>query len=217
MGCNIMKLLQENQHGILLLEGSVTPQGKLVLEGPMIQCNVKNRNGRVYDLELVGKPAVDDYNRDYINDGRAIGELEHPEYPMPKLSEAAVMIKHPLAWKGNLAVGRMEVLNSVKGQQIKALNEAGYRLGVSSRGLGEVDKFNNVKAGYLITAIDVVDRPSGQACYMTAINESVEWVQKGDIWVPASERVHVVDSVLKENADDKEFVERFKAILNHLS
>lgn len=217
-----MKLLHENLLGQnMILEASTDSTGRLFLEGPMVMCNAKNRNGRNYDLDTVGRPSVEAYNRDFIGEKRAMGELEHPSYPMPKLKEAAVFIPEPLKWNGNNAEGRMEVLKNVHGQTIRALAEAGYRIGVSTRGLGEVDgNTGNVKPGYMITAVDVVDKPSGQVCYMDAINESVDWVYTdAGIWVPESINGNTADRFINESKaiGDDEWVEKFKAVLNHLS
>lgn len=218
-----MRFLIENYHGTLppleLLTENDGAGKKMYLEGPMVMCGSSNRNGRAYDLESVGKPAVEAYNKNYIGERRAIGEVEHPEYPFPKLSEAATMIHHPLTWSGNIASGKALVLNNPKGQILKSLVEAGYNLGVSTRGLGEVVKKGNtehVKPGYMITAVDTVDRPSGQICYVKAITESTEWEQVNGVWVPMSVNGKVADQIIRENSDDEEFLRRFKSVLNKL-
>lgn len=217
-----MKFLVENYHGAARLEVLVenTSDGKrLFLEGPMVMCNTTNRNLREYDLESVGKPAVEAYNRDYILDRRAIGEIEHPEYPFPKLAEAATMITEPLKWNGTIAHSKALVLNNQKGQILRSLIEADYNLGVSTRGLGEVvkrDGIDRVKPGYMITAVDTVDRPSGQVCYVKAITESTNWVQRDGVWIPESVNGSTVDRILSENSDDEEFIRRFKTVLNKL-
>lgn len=211
-----MKLLIENHFGQTILESS-TSNGKLYLEGPMVMCNAKNRNGRSYDLKTVGKPAVAEYNKSYVGEQRAIGELEHPEYPMPKITEAAVFIKDPLSWDGSNAIGKMEVLNNPKGQQIRALEEAGYRLGTSTRGLGEVNsRTGAVNPGYFITAVDVVDKPSGQVCYMDAITESVDWQLSNGVWTPTGVQGKRVDAMLKEAQGNPLLAAKIKAILNRL-
>lgn len=212
-----MQLLQENHFGEFILE-SVMSGDKLFLEGPMVQCNAKNRNGRNYDLDTVGIPAVERYNKEFVAEGRAIGELEHPEYPLPKLTEAAVFIAEPLKWNGENAHGKMQVLKNAKGQIIRSLSEAGYRLGTSTRGLGEVDKrTGQVKPGYFITASDVVDKPSGQVCYMDAIRESVEWEVQNGVWVPQREISTKVDEFVNTHKlDESHIIKKFKDILNHL-
>lgn len=216
-----MKLLIENHYGIgqleVLNENDEIHGRRVFLEGPMVMCNAKNRNGRNYDKDTVGIPSVDRYNEEYIKDGRAIGEVEHPEYPFPKLKEAATIIHEPLRWVGNDAVGRALVLNNVHGAILKSLIEGGYRLGVSTRGLGDVDHRNNVKTGYVITAVDTVDRPSGQTCYVDAIMESTEWVEHDGTWIPKRLKGEQVDKVVLENSDDSEFLRRFKNALERLS
>lgn len=211
-----MKLINENLYSEIILESAIVDNA-LLLEGPVVMCNAKNRNGRNYDLELVGKPAVAAYNKNFVAEGRAIGELEHPDYPMPKIKEAAVILNDPLIWQGTNAHGTLRVLNNQYGQQLRSLHEAGYKLGVSTRGLGDVDKrTGNVKPGYMITAPDIVDRPSGQVCYMNAVNESVEWVEKNGVWVPTGVDGNKADAFIKENFDNMDLVARFKAVLNHL-
>lgn len=216
-----MKLLIENHYGVgqleVLTENDENYGRRVFLEGPMVMCNAKNRNERIYDKDTVGFPSVQRYNEEYIKDGRAIGEVEHPEYPFPKLKEAATIIHEPLKWVNNDAVGKALVLNNVHGAILKSLIEGGYRLGVSTRGLGDVDSRGNVKPGYVITAVDTVDRPSGQTCYVDAIMESTEWVEQDGTWIPKYLKGQEVDKVIKENSDDSEFLRRFKLALERLS
>lgn len=216
-----MKLLIENHYGVgqleVLTENDEKYGRRVFLEGPMVMCNAKNRNGRKYDKETVGIPSVQRYNEEYIKDGRAIGEVEHPEYPFPKLKEAATIIHEPLKWVNNDAVGKALVLNNVHGAILKSLIEGGYRLGVSTRGLGDVDSRSNVKPGYVITAVDTVDRPSGQTCYVDAIMESTEWVEQDGTWIPKHLKGQEVDKIVRENSDDSEFLRRFKLALERLS
>lgn len=220
-----MKFLVENYHGESKLEilTENTSAGKqLWLEGPMVMANRKNRNGREYPMESVCIPAVERYNQEYILDRRAIGEVEHPEYPFPKLAMAATMIKEPLRWDGDNAVGRAMVLNNPQGIVLKSLIEAEYNLGVSTRGLGDTVKRGGsevVKPGYVITAVDTVDRPSGQTCYVKALVESVDWNynEESAVWVPTTVKGARVDSIITEHATQEEFIRRFKKALNNLS
>lgn len=213
-----MKCLVENYYGEsqleILTENTDNGGKRLYLEGPMVMCNAVNRNGRIYDKESVGLKAVEDYNTNYIGEKRAIGEVEHPEYPFPKLSEAATIVKDKLFWLGNNAIGKALILNNPKGQILKSLVEAEYRLGVSTRGLGEV-KNNRVSPGYMITAIDTVDRPSGQVCYMDALLESTDWNFVGGVWTPSSVNGKVVDKIINLN-ESQEFTRRFKLALEKL-
>lgn len=217
-----MKFLVENWHGqtrLELLTESVNGRKQLFLEGPMVQCNLPNRNGRVYDYESVGVPAVDNYINEYINERRAIGEVEHPEYPFPKLTKAAIKVES-MQWDRFNAVGKAIVLNNPNGQIVASLAEANFNLASSTRGLGDVDEetSSRVLPGYMITAVDVVDRPSGQVCYMKAMHESVEWVQnENGVWI-AKDISPNIDKVIKENSQlESTFLANFQRALNKLS
>ncbi|AXC34517.1 prohead core protease [Vibrio phage YC] len=219
-----LNMIVEHLHGRsqleILTEATAAGGKKLYLEGPMVMCNQTNRNGRNYDLDRVGIPSVEAYNRDFVSDRRAIGEVEHPDYPMPKLSKAAVKIKDPLTWVGENAVGKAEVLNNVNGQIIASLVEADFNMAVSTRGLGDVvadaHGVDQVLEGFMLTAVDVVDRPSGQVCYMKAIKESVIWENEGDFVVPKSFSKRI-DTVIAENKLlENDFMYRFEKALSKL-
>lgn len=218
------KFLQENHYGTSRLEvltENATTGRKIYLEGPMVMANRVNRNGRNYDLEKVARPAVDRYNREYIQDRRAIGEVEHPDYPFPKLSKAAIKINEDLYWQGNDAAGKALVLNNQEGQIIKSLIEADFNMAVSTRGLGDVREasgYEDVLPGFMLTAVDVVDRPSGQTCYVSAIKESVEWVTNDEgVWVPKNVIGEKADKIIQVNQlIEGDFARRFKLALEKL-
>lgn len=175
---------------------------KVFLEGPCVMAERVNRNGRNYRMNEVAIPMVERYNEEFIGEGRAIGECEHPEYPFPRMKEAAVIVNQPLYWQGNDAVGKLQLLNNPNGQVIHSLIEGGYNLGVSTRGLGSATEINGVEQideGFMMTAIDVVDKPSGQTCYVTPIRESVQWVKESDgSWRPNDVNGHNIDRFVEQ-------------------
>lgn len=184
-----------------------TDNGKvLYLEGPMIMTEAKNRNGRIYPKGMMEK-VVETYNRDYVKERRAIGELNHPARPFADPACAAIIVES-LSWHGNNVIGKARVLNNPFGQQIKSLIEANFKMGVSTRGLGEVRERAGQKfvESYMLNAIDAVDMPSGQNCYVNAVNESVEWINESGIWVqkPNMEKAMIL------------FEEKFAAVLEKL-
>lgn len=184
-----------------------TAEGKvLYLEGPMIMTEKRNRNGRIYEKAMM-ESSVEAYVEGYLNANRAIGELNHPDYPFPNIKEAAVYIES-LTWQGTDVIGKARVLNNIHGQQIKSLVEAGFRMGMSTRGLGNVVERSGQKyvTEYMLNAIDAVDMPSGQNCYMNALKESTEWVQQGGIWVE------------KENREKAQalFLEKFEQLIQEI-
>ena len=203
-----------------LLTESTSEGKKFYLEGPCVMTNRVNRNGRNYDFEKVGVPMVEAYNRDWIGERRAIGECEHPDYPFPKIKEAAVIIQQPLKWEKYDAVGKLEVLDNPNGQIIVSLIKGNYNLGVSTRGLGDAttrDRVEHINEGFMLTAVDVVDKPSGQTCYVKAIRESVMWEQTNEgVWVPQGVNGKVVDEILEANRQTEEFARRFKKALENL-
>lgn len=219
-----MKFITENLFGASRLEVLTenSQEGrKLYLEGPMVMTNKKNRNGRNYDKQSVGIPAVDRYNEEYVRDRRAIGEVEHPDYPFPKLSKAAIKINEDLHWEGDDAVGKAMVLNNPEGQIIKSLIEADFNMAVSTRGLGDVKEASgaqDVLPGFMLTAVDVVDRPSGQTCYVSALKESIDWEKNAaGVWV-AKDVNNNVDAIIKENSLlESDFMVRFKKALSKMS
>lgn len=181
------------------------------IEGPMIQCNAKNRNGRIYPREMM-EAVVERYVQEYVNQRRALGELNHPDRPFADPANAAIKIES-LEWRGDLVVGKARVLNTTQGMQIQALLEADFNLGVSTRGLGQSHRSGSdeIMDKYILTAIDAVDLPSGQTCYVNQVNESVEWVEIDGVWQPKKrEIVEPFNESVFLNAMDQ-MVETFKA------
>lgn len=184
-----------------------TESGKvLYLEGPMIMTETKNRNGRIYKKSMMEK-AVDKYNKEYVLERRAIGELNHPARPFADPACAAIIIES-LTWQGNDVIGKARVLNNPYGQQIKSLVEANFKMGVSTRGLGEVVERSGQKyvENYLLNAIDAVDMPSGQTCYVNALRESTEWVNEGGIWIEKANQAKALEL----------FMENFERLLHNI-
>lgn len=202
-----MLFLTEWSQGMEVLTEQTDSGKVLYLEGPMIMTERQNRNGRVYPKGMMEK-AVDKYNKEYVLERRAIGELNHPNRPFADPASAAILIES-LSWQGNDVIGKARVLNNPYGQQIKSLVEANFKLGVSTRGLGEIKERSGQKyvENYLLNAIDAVDMPSGQTCYVNALHESTEWVQTSTgVWV---------ESVNKEKAM-KMFAEKFGELLEDI-
>ena len=102
--------------------------------------DIKNRNGRVYPMEVLNKE-VNRYNKEYINENRAFGELGHPDGPTVNLERASHMITS-LKPDGKNFIGEVEILKTPMGNIVKSLMDEGAKLGVSSRGMGSLDQKN---------------------------------------------------------------------------
>lgn len=148
------------------------------IEGPFLQAEIKNRNGRVYPLELLVRE-VNRYKKEFINENRALGELGHPDSPTINLDRASHLIVE-LNQSGHDFNGRAKILNTPNGLIVKALIDDGVQLGVSSRGVGSL---NTTSQGdvvgddfYLSTAADIVADPSAPNAFVRGIMEGREWV-----------------------------------------
>ena len=148
------------------------------IKGIFMQADVKNRNGRVYPMEVLQKE-VNRYNKEYINEKRAFGELGHPDGPTVNLERASHMITS-LKPDGKNFIGEAKILKTPMGEIVKSLMGEGAKLGVSSRGMGSLDQRNGANYVrndfYLATAADIVADPSAPNAFVEGIMEGKEWV-----------------------------------------
>jgi hypothetical protein len=204
-----MQLLIENQKSTVL-DGLSINEAKgdngtsmMYIEGIFAQAEVLNGNKRVYPKHIL-ENAVKEYNANYLAKGKSIGEFNHPDYPVPKWDNAAIMIKE-LRMDGNNVYGKALVLDTEKGKHLQALIKGGYNVGVSTRGLGNTklnESGNTEVTAYQMTAVDVVDNPSAPDAHVNPIYESVNWEQKDGTWV------------IKESTD--KFVEKICSALDRI-
>ena len=148
------------------------------IKGVFMQADIKNRNGRVYPMETLQKE-VGRYNKEYIKENRAYGELGHPDGPTVNLERASHMIT-ALYPDGKNFIGEAKVLSTPMGNIVKNLMDEGGKLGVSSRGMGSLEQRNGAnyvgKDFYLATAADIVADPSAPNAFVEGIMEGKEWV-----------------------------------------
>ena len=181
-----MKLISEfNDYAIspVIVEGKEDGKKDYFIEGIFMQSEIKNRNGRIYPKEVIQKE-VKRYNKEFVEQDRAFGELGHPEGPTINLDKVSHMITK-LEEDGNNFVGRAKILSTPNGQIVKNLIDDGAKLGVSSRGLGSLESKGNaqyVKDDFqLATAGDIVADPSAPEAFVEGIMEGVEWVYESGI------------------------------------
>ena len=148
------------------------------IKGVFMQADIKNRNGRVYPREILQKE-VKRYNKQYINEKRAFGELGHPDGPTVNLERASHMITG-LYPDGKNFIGEAKILSTPMGNIVKNLMDEGAKLGVSSRGMGSLDQKNGANYVrddfYLATAADIVADPSAPNAFVEGIMEGKEWI-----------------------------------------
>jgi hypothetical protein len=187
------------------------------IEGVFMQGNIKNRNGRMYPMETLMKE-VKRYNKEYVEQNRAYGELGHPQGPTINLERVSHMIKD-LHQDGNNVMGKAKIMTETPmGKIVKNLMDEGAKLGVSSRGMGTLkpgrDGTNMVQSDFqLATAADIVADPSAPNAFVEGIMEGVEWLQIDDRWVPQyiEETQEMIRKVSKKNLQEAKIAafERF--------
>ena len=174
-----MKLITENIEDVEYITEEAKDGKKVYsIRGIFMQADVKNRNGRVYPKEILTNEVIR-YNKEFINNKRAFGELGHPEGPVVNLERVSHMI-NKLYPDGNNFIGEAKILDTPYGKIVKNLIDEGAKLGVSSRGMGTLvhkDGANHVKDDfYLATAADIVADPSAPNAFVEGVMEGKEWV-----------------------------------------
>ena len=148
------------------------------IKGIFLQADIKNRNGRIYPMEILEKE-VGKYNRNFIREKRAYGELGHPDGPTVNL-ERVSHITTSLTPDGKNFIGEAKIMDTPMGKIVKNLMDEGCKLGVSSRGMGSLQQRNGanyVKDDfYLATAADIVADPSAPNAFVEGVMEGKEWV-----------------------------------------
>ena len=182
-----MKLISEqwsDDVNYLIEEDPKTGKKHAFIEGVMLQTEVKNKNGRIYPKEVMQKE-VARYNKEYVEQNRAYGELGHPEGPTINLERTSHLITS-LKEDGNNFIGKAKILSTPMGEIVKNLLNDGARLGVSSRGMGSLkaDKqgVNMVQSDFqLATAADIVADPSAPDAFVDGVMEGVEWIYENGL------------------------------------
>ena len=173
-----MKLITETIEDVKVITEGNGDSKKLYIEGVFLQSELKNRNGRMYPFSVLEKE-VNRYNEEYVKTKRALGELGHPDGPTVNLDRVSHRITD-LRAEGNNFMGKAQILDTPMGKIAKNLLEEGVQLGVSSRGMGSIDKredCNVVMDDFMLaTAADIVADPSAPDAFVNGIMEGKEWV-----------------------------------------
>ena len=180
-----MKLIREEIEDVkVFISEGKNGKKSLFIEGVFLQGNIKNRNGRMYPMETLRRE-VGRYNESFVNSGRALGELGHPDGPtvnLDRVSHKIVSLKE----SGSNFIGKAKILSTPMGKIAESLLKDGVTLGVSSRGIGSLTA---TKEGYkqvgedfmLATAADIVADPSAPDAFVQGIMEGKEWIWDGGI------------------------------------
>ena len=181
-----MKLICEvNEDLKIITESNEAGEKQFFLEGILMQGNLKNKNGRMYPTQTLANE-VARYNREFVEQNRAYGELGHPQGPTINLERVSHMIKE-LRQDGDNFIGRAKILDTPYGNIVKNLMKEGAKLGFSSRGMGSLVKRGEIMEVqndfYLAPAADIVADPSAPQALANGIMEGKEWVWDNGILV----------------------------------
>ena len=182
-----------------ITESMSTNDGKLIVKGVLQRAEAQNQNGRVYPKDLLMREAKK-YTENFIQQKRALGELDHPDSSVVNLQNASHNVLE-MHFNGNDLVGTVEVLGTPSGNILKELFKSGIKLGISSRGLGSVETIGEsgaqeVQPDFELIAFDFVSNPSTHGAFLHPMNESVDKTQQYEqrpdcgIWCKTEQLIH---------------------------
>lgn len=176
-----MKLIKEHTETVnyLIEEDKETGKKNYNIEGVFLQADIKNRNGRIYPVEILDKE-VKRYVKENVKKNRAYGELGHPDSPTINLDRVSHMIKD-LKLEDKNFIGKAKIMDTPYGKIVKSLIDEGASLGVSSRGMGSLkttkDGTSEVQKDFMLaTAADIVADPSAPDAFVRGVMEGKEWM-----------------------------------------
>ena len=174
-----MKLISESLENVKFLkEEDDNGKKNYKIKGVFMQGGIKNRNGRVYPVEVLQKE-IQRYNEKFVDENRAYGELGHPEGPTVNLDRVSHMVTS-LKQDGKDFIGEAKIMDTPMGKIVKNIMDEGGKLGVSSRGMGSLEQKNGanyVKPDFMLAAAaDIVADPSAPNAFVQGIMEGKEWI-----------------------------------------
>ena len=216
-----MKLIREEIEKVQVITESVGGKKQMYIQGVFLQSEMVNRNGRMYPFSIMERE-VKRYTKDYVDKGRALGELGHPDGPTVNLDRVSHKITE-LKQDGNNFIGKAQILHTPMGKIAEALLKDGVTLGVSSRGIGSLRENNK---GYkevgedfmLATAADIVADPSAPDAFVQGIMEGKEWIWDGGILREklAENTKKRIDNLANQRRLEEHKIELFNDFLNSL-
>jgi len=194
-----MKLITELNESIkYVTEKTESGKKTMYIEGVFLQSEIKNRNGRVYPKAVLERE-VNRYNEQFVQKGRAFGELGHPDGPQINLDRISHIIES-LKQDGSNFIGRAKITDTPMGNIARGIIESGGQLGVSTRGMGSIklnkEGVNEVQDDFhLATAADIVADPSAPDAFVNGIMEGVEWIWENNMLIAHHAKLQVEQAV----------------------
>jgi hypothetical protein len=189
---NLLREFRDYKDSKIVLEESADLDhngNKLLhMKGVFIQADVRNQNQRVYPLREISK-AVEAMNRKIVSEGGIQGELDHPEELSINLDRVSHIITE-MWMDGENGCGKLKLIPTPMGNIASTLLRYGAKLGVSSRGSGNVDN-NGIVSDFEIVTVDIVSQPSAPGAYPRVIYESLYNMKGGSTIIENARYAHV--------------------------
>lgn len=212
-----MKLITEHVEDLqLVTEAKTNGEKDYFIEGVFMQADKKNRNGRVYESRIL-MPAVQRYIDEQVSKGRAVGELNHPDGPTVNLDKVSHRITD-LRFEGSDVIGKALILNTPMGKIVQGLLEGGCQLGVSSRGMGSLEKRRDamyVKDDFMLATVDIVQDPSAPEAFVNGIMEGVDWIWENGVIKPQD--IEIYETEVKKAPSNRLAETQMKVFKDFLS
>jgi len=215
-----MKLITELVEDVRLISEAKETGGKdYYIEGVFLQADIKNRNGRIYPIEIL-ENEVSRYSREVIAKNRAFGELGHPSGPSINLERVSHIITELYRDNKNF-IGKARLAKTPMGEIARGIMESGGRVGVSSRAMGSLKEEKGVmvvqKDLKLSTAADIVADPSAPDAFVNGIMEGVEWIYDPVKGTWLEEKLHNTRNNLRKMSMSKIEEQRLTIMENYLT
>jgi hypothetical protein len=216
-----MKLITEEIEKVELIVEEKNGKKHMFIEGIFLQANKPNRNKRLYEMNILEKE-VKRYNENFVQKGRALGELGHPDGPTVNLDRVSHKIT-TLERKGDNFVGKAKILETPMGKIASNLLSEGVSLGVSSRGVGSLrptsEGYSVVGEDFMLaTAADIVADPSAPDAFVQGVMEGKEWVWDGGILREqlAEKTYRRINTLVDQKTLDEHKISLFQEFLSNL-
>lgn len=209
-----MKIITEDLENDLIVEevlNEKTGKKDLYIKGVMIQQEQKNRNGRIYPSAIMERE-VERYIKEYVDTGKAYGELNHPAsltVNPDRISHRIVELKK----QGNDYIGKAIVLDTDAGNIIRAAISTGGAFGISTRGAGSLKESNGVKIvqdDFHLCCLDAVIDPSAHDAWVNGIYESLNYEWKDGVLVEADDTKELDEMKVKAKESIGKLIEEQK-------
>jgi hypothetical protein len=213
-----MKLITEMNEDVELLVEDSDGKKNYFISGIFMQAEQKNRNGRIYPMEVLS-PKVDSYINEFVEKNRAFGELNHPKGPTVNLDRVSHIIKD-LQCEGKNFNGKAKIMDTPMGKIVQNLMDEGAKLGVSTRGMGSLKSeggVNMVQPDFMLAAVDIVADPSAPDAFVDGIMEGKEWIWDNGI-LKEREISHYKEEIKRTSSRDmeKKFTQLFEDFLRKI-